>query len=139
MPTPEFVWLFPWGFFFFYVYYLSCSKNWYTFKGTYLKCTIWWVLTHKYTSTNHQHNQDNEYIHYPSVIPHVPLLSSLLHISDSAWFPSKHWSTCFLSPLISLHFLEFYINQIMYYILFFGIVSIIWQNYLKVHPCCAQQ
>lgn len=87
---------------------------------------------------NHQNNQDNKHIHCPEV-PSCPfiILSFSLFLPLYVYVPSQPL-ICFLSLEVSVHFLEFYINELRVYILF-CMVSFTQHHYFEILPCYLYQ
>lgn len=62
------------------------------------------------------------------------LLLSPSHLSLLCPLPRKPL-ICFLSLLISLHFIQFYRNGILQYVhSLFGLASFFWDYYFEIHP-----
>lgn len=79
---------------------------------------------------NHHHSQnDRPYLSLPKVSLCSFRIASCYHFPDPHLVPGNHWLICFLSLQITLHFLEFYINVIIQYILFCCWTSVTENNY----------
>lgn len=81
---------------------------------TYLKCSVWWFLTHVYL-WNFHYIQDSKHIYHPQ--------SFLTIIPSHSPFLDNHWS----------HYRK-HINGVMKYILFFGLASSTWHCYFEICP-----
>lgn len=99
--------------------------NLYTINSTFLKCTVWCFDTCTYL-WNHQHKVMNL-----SITPKSFLIIPISLPPCSPW--SKKPLIWFLSSQISLHFLEFYTNGIIQFVLWFGLTSLTLHNYSKIY------
>lgn len=83
---------------------------------------------------SHYYNQENEHIYYPpSLLAPFVIPASWTTLLSSI---NRQPLTSSLLLYISLHFLEFYVNEIIQYVIFYYRASFTQHNYIKIDLLC---